>query len=483
MRQRLGIVAGSCLLVSLLFAIPARAARSRPLPAACDRSRPAVAFHPGTPDGAALLDRQPRPGPVACGATTGYAAIESRIAATDAGVVFSPATDAAGTTGVAVSTDGGTTWALTGDGGGIDDNLFADRDTGRIFWLKFKQGDATPPNREIGFSDDGGRTWTASEGCCVEGENSRLVTAPPPPGGEPTTNGYPNVVYLCSDTSLIGGVVYPAGGRVCSKSLDGGASFGTPKVLFSKPVPQHAECLPYGDYFGASEGDYPQAGRDGRLYVMVHCGVGSVVSSWLTSSDDEGEHWSKLIPIPYADELRVDSQNNLYLGRTNHDRPHPALDDAPLLQVSTDGGLSWSPSMSVTPPGVRAHSHHPEDNAFQTGGPAPDGTWPKEFTSYQWFMDVKEPGHVAFSFYGMQDGNDRWDAYISESRTALSADLVFWAAAVNPPTKSMSDGALAGQYSSGNEHVGAAIGQDGSPWGSFTDGTTGYAGRLFWPID
>ena len=78
--------------------------------------------------------------------------------------------------------------------------------------------------------------------------------------------------------------------------------------------------------------------------------------------------------------------------------------------------------MRVTPPGVVAHSHHPEDNAFETGVKAP--YWPEPFSDYSWFMDVKEPGHVVFDFYGTSDmtGN-HWDAFISARLQAGSEDL------------------------------------------------------------
>nr|AAO91901.1 putative dehydrogenase [uncultured bacterium] len=130
----------------------------------------------------------------------------------------------------------------------------------------------------MAFSDDGGSTWTVASACCLEAENSRLITAAPTPGG-PQPVGYPNVVYLCSNTSLLGGVGFPGGGRVCSRSLDGGITYTIVSLLFSKPIPKYEECLPYGEYFGASEGAYPEAGPNGSLYVMVHCGIGHIVAS------------------------------------------------------------------------------------------------------------------------------------------------------------------------------------------------------------
>jgi hypothetical protein len=460
------------------------------IPSNCDPNRPAAAFLAGTQTNVVPS----RPAPIPCGSSTGYPAVESRIAASTFGIVYNPATNGS-TTGVASSQDQGVTWTASGSNGGIDDNLFVDQDTGRIFWVVFNGDPANPTNHEVAFSDDGGRHWatSATGACCFDGENSRLVTARPVTGlAQPT--GYPNVVYLCSDSSLLGGVEYAAGARVCSRSLDGGATFGSPTPLFSKPVPQHPECAPYGgEYFAASEGAYPEAGPGGTLYTLVHCGTDHVAVTYLGYSTDEAATWHLLAAsactagatgpeaIPDAQELRVDGNGNLYAAwtRTTQTNTVVLYDDAPVLQVSRDGGCSWSAPVRVVPPGVVAHSHHPELDAFGTGQPAP--YWPQPFTDYSWFMDVKEPGHVAFNFYGTTDPTGaHFDAYVSETRDGLDPNPMFWAAAVNAPTMNMRDGAYADEDSSGNEHVGLSIGADGSPWGSFTDGTMGFAGRLYW---
>ena len=467
------VVVVSALAVLSVAGPVAVAAKPAPkaLPPGCRALAPVVAYHPGALE---AVTPTPKGGPVPCGMSTGFGAVESRIAAGAKGVVFNPATAKDGTTGVAYSTDQGGTWHIARTNGGIDDNMYADPDTGRIFWVNFKQGEATAPNREVDFSDDGGASWTVGQACCLDAENSRLVTAKAPKGHDQPT-GYHNVVYVCSDTSLAGGVEFPAGGRVCSKSLDGGVKYSDPMPLFSKPVPQHSECLPYGEYFGASDGAYPEAGPDGVLYVMVHCGIGTHASAFLASSDDEAASWKILGPMPDADEMRVDSAGNIYAALTS------PIDDGPILQISTDTGKTWSKPVEITPPRVTAHSHHPEKQAFQTTVSVPAAYWPDEFSSYQWFMDVKEPGHIAFAFYGIEAGNADYGAWIAESRNALAHNPLYRAAAVIPASTDVTKGAFADEYSSGNEHIGLSFAPDGSPWASFTNGDKGLVGRLYWP--
>src|SRR5205823_6231172 len=84
--------------------------------------------------------------------------------------------------------------------------------------------------------------------------------------------------------------------------------------------------------------------------------------------------------------------------------------------------------------------------------------------------DLRAPGDIAFAFYGINTGDKDYGAWIAESRNALDPHPTYWAAAVNPPDKSMTGGAYADELSSGNEHIGLGFGPDGSTWASFTDG-------------
>src|SRR5438067_12020290 len=119
-------VAAGVVVLAFLAAIPA-VGKPASLPANCDPARPAVAFHPGA---AAPITPQPANRPIPCGSLTGSAAGESRIAASNEGVVFSPAGAS-----VAYSTDQGVSWRTSGSNGGIDDNLYADKQgRARNFW-------------------------------------------------------------------------------------------------------------------------------------------------------------------------------------------------------------------------------------------------------------------------------------------------------------------------------------------------------------
>ena len=155
------------------------------------------------------------------------------------------------------------------------------------------------------------------------------------------TAGHPDIDRT---TDLLRGLESAGGTRVCSKSVDGGATFTILGPLFSKPVPQHTECLPNGEVFGAVDNHYPQAAPDGSLYVLVRCGGSAPAAGdleYLARSVDEGATWPIVHPVPQPattandlDQLRVDTAGNLYLLRTD-----PAT-FRPLLRTSTDGGAS-----------------------------------------------------------------------------------------------------------------------------------------------
>jgi hypothetical protein len=279
------------------------------------------------------------------------------------------------------------------------------------------------------------------------------------------TTGYPKVVYLCSNTGYVGGLEPAAGARVCSKSLDGGATFTLIGVLFSKPVPQHPQCLPYGEQFGAIDNHYPQAAPDGSLYLLVRCGGAApdvTDTEHLARSDDEGATWTFLHPVPLPaegsldlDELRVDTGGNLYLIRTDRTTFHP------LLRISRDQGATWGPEMDVVPAGV------------QVG--APENEVEHVFLSpHLWEVAVQQPGHVAVGYYGRPVGQTRWDGYLTETWNALDRRPVLWSARLNAESIDLTDGVTA---SIGNDFVGTTIAPDGTAWASFNHGI-GFAGRL-----
>jgi hypothetical protein len=214
---------------------------------------------------------------------------------------------------------------------------------------------------------------------------------------------------------------------------------------------------------------------------MVTCGG----ATYLAKSTDEGETWPILqtaagtpLEIPAAApaspvdarqhaELRTDASGNLYLAQTGG--------EGLVLQISHDEGRTWSPALDVAAPGV-----------------AVVGTWN---------MAVREPGHVAVSYYGQRAGQDTWDGYLTETRDALrafSGHPTFWSAQLNDPARPLmyTEDQTRGTLYVNVDFIGADIGPDGTPWASFVEDcgpspsaprcraqghqTRGFAGHFLW---
>lgn len=483
--------------------VPSPAGPAGPAGPGCDPARRAVAHHAG----GVPLAVQPAGLPVPCGTTTGFGGSESRIGVTASGaLIYEPAVltpgpgglaylpDAPGPrtqtsaspAGLAIAHDLGASWSFVRPSGmtweSQDHQGFVDRATGRFFWYALNANPVPqdgispleqPPGEEahLLWTADDGATWTHTSACCPAfSENPRFTAAPAPAGGSPTRNAYPNVVYFCANSSIL--LFSPAGARICSRSLDGGTTWTATSVLFTKPVPQHSECGTSGEDFAPTDGNYPQAAADGSLYVKVECGG----HTFLARSDDEGASWPILrratsgsgspgakvpLEIPAGDELRLDQADNLYL--VSH------VSQKLTLRVSRDHGLTWGPAWDVVAPGVAAGE--------------------------QWYVAVRERGHVAVSYLGQAQGQSGWSGFLTETTHALDADPVFVSASLNDPTRPlMTSSSLQGAPSVLVDYVGADIGPDGTPWASFVQDcgpspadpgctsqqgqTRGFAGRL-----
>src|SRR5882724_6458497 len=201
--EKLWVVASAwAVTLCVLTAVPASAGPydwAAGLPG-CDPSRPAVAHRAGQQ----VLVHQPRNGPVPCGVLTGKATNENRIEVTNAGtVIYMPALlpgqppavppgttpplvggcghvpgDCIGQT-VSRSFNEGATWDTstavafpdpTGLGffaGDVDNNLYMDHSTGRLFYYDYDSGNVGAQPHICGngrgatifFSDDNGATW------------------------------------------------------------------------------------------------------------------------------------------------------------------------------------------------------------------------------------------------------------------------------------------------------------------------------------
>ena len=201
---------------------------------------------------------------------------------------------------------------------GLDPIGFVDHETGRVFGLQLAAGSSN-----AAFSDDDGSTWTnfAAGGPPAGPDHETLgggpynETAVPPPPPHPL---YKNATYYCSQNI--------AGGAECSRSDDGGVTFG-PGIDIFDPT----EC--YGGIHG-----HVKVGPDGTVYVPNSSCSAGTGSQGVAISRDNGLTWvDKTVPgsIGSGDpSVGIGVDNTAYLGYVNGDgRPH--------IAVSTDHGQTW----------------------------------------------------------------------------------------------------------------------------------------------
>jgi hypothetical protein len=211
---------------------------------------------------------------------------------------------------------------------GLDPIGFVDRQTGRVFGLELAAGDSN-----AAYSDDDGTTWqTFVAGGVPAGPDHETfgggpynyAAVPPPPPPNPL---YANAVYYCSQNI--------AGGAECSRSDDGGLTFG-PGVDIFDPV----EC--YGGIHG-----HVKVGPDGTVYVPNSSCSAGTGSQGVAVSLDNGLTWTDhTVPgsVGSGDpSVGIGSDNTVYLGYVNGDnRPHIAM--------STDHGTTWTNDYEVGMP-------------------------------------------------------------------------------------------------------------------------------------
>jgi hypothetical protein len=311
--------------------------------------------------------------PTACTHRTGFLTAESHIrVAPDGTVVQQPAETTPGVAGtnyvgglqaprpqtqlspagIALSRNGGRSWGMTLPAGmyweAQDGALHIDSATGRMYYYALTpasvpQGGtvAVQDQLPIGYahlmtSGDGGRSWfhTQLPGF-LESENPRF-TSGRPAVGEPQPIAGESVAYWCGNTMLFTFVQ-----RDCYRSLNGGYSWALTSTLLRRGTPIHPECGRNEEVFDSGDGNYPQAGPDGRLWTLVSCGG----STFLARSNDEGLTFPVLHAVPSFTELRIDPTGVLY--------GVAASGTQLLLRTSRDGGRTWTAPVDLTAPSVR----------------------------------------------------------------------------------------------------------------------------------
>jgi hypothetical protein len=481
----------------------------------CHADNPAVGHHAGQQ---VLADQSG--GPVPCGMLTGWPTVETRVEVTNDNAVIQepallticPVLGGSGHMygcggqgeGLARTFNDGGKWDavsvqlppdLIVEEGGVDNNLYVDHDTGRLFFYIYGPHYLDQPGclipgvnpATIAYSDTNGTTWNWGldlDHACSE--NPTVVTAAAPAGGE-QPDGYANVVYLCGDNSSTGAAGAGTSGFTCSKSLTGGSRWLGSMIqgtLFSGQgwysgiakdnLDPYPECA--GQSSSAGAGVQPLT--NGTLLVVMSCNS----QTFLSESTDEGKSWHVRTAIPHGGSFRVDSADNLYLLQKTQDTSGSQL----MLSHSTDGGTTWSDELDMVAPGVVSVGTF---NFAQ-------GTFTDGFV-----------GDIAVTYYGIRTNNTTSDGFITATKNALDPDPVFWSGQVNSTDKPL----LYNTQTSGNIGItildfnGGAWAPDGrSVWGSWVqdcganlltdpgcterypginpaDPEDGFAGRLVWP--
>ena len=267
--------------------------------------------------------------PVACGMETGYPSSESSIAVTKTGtLIYSPAQTE---NSMARSSDGGATWNLTYPAdeqptsfwNTVDPFVISDRRTGRTFWAHvtgpvrneggLPQGSGFLLAAAYGFqvytSTNDGRSWTTADyQTAPMGDWEKVFVGPPPPAstGAAQPVGYPDIVYICANSP----VEVSGPGRLCYKSLDGGATFVV--AGYNSPsVGQPTDiCPPLNFNNGVVD-------SRGTFYIPATCQR----SDYIAISHDEGSSYT-WVPVRDAAtgtvtsggylQLAIDDADNLY---------------------------------------------------------------------------------------------------------------------------------------------------------------------------
>jgi hypothetical protein len=424
----------------------------------------AVAFYPG---GKAV---KAGPAPKITLSRTGFkTAGEPNIGVAKDGTIWSDVREK-----VARSTDGGRTWTrLTLDGHAttLDPYVYVDKATSRVY-----KSDLAGTCQVLSWSDDRGETWTHAPAACNGSDHQSITSGPPT---TLPTNGYPNVLYSCSQTLGYNGYSMATG---CERSPDGGLTWvPTGTYAFSDPSP-------YGAGAGSGDGGVPAhcngdngpifAAPSGDLFVpRGWCG-----QPWLAVSHDEGTTWTRVQVAKNGMNTSVSGGFGVVApgsGQSDHEAAvvadkagnvfylWMALDRLPYLAVSRDGGKTFGAPMRVGPPGLR-----------EAWGPA---------------LDIDAKGRVAIAYMGSTTSpgapwtgsyaDTSFTGYLGLVSRPLDKKPLIWSGPVTPAA----DPFVVGRCGPGRcddgvlDFIDVALGPDGSVWGAFVDSVLGdelVVGRL-----
>jgi hypothetical protein len=403
----------------------------------CAPDRPAVAHHAGGVL-ATLPPGQAKKAPIPCSTATGWRTGEISLVVTNMGtLLFEPAIKD-DIIGVIRSTDKGASWTFINPGGNplrnesLDEDMWVDRDTGRIFW---SNSFATP--LRVDHSDTDGVMWAPSSSIQMSIDHSQIFSGPPPKNlkknmpGFP--NNYPNVLYI---VDAGGGPC--GGGGTCgtflSKSLDGGLTWSVP-VAVKFP----AECPFPGNNPVGGYGLKGIVDKDGTIYLpLTPC-----QRPYVVISQDEGDTW-KLSLVADTEAigwgtigLGMDKAGNLYSAWVGFS------DRLPYLAISRDNAKHWSVPMMIAAPGVN-EAAEPVLVAGKTGQVVVTYYGSKNSPGIPFpALCLTGSAGIPPSVYSSETAslncppykNETWSTYVTESFNALAHEPLFWSATLNDPSK------------------------------------------------
>ncbi|HVT36391.1 MAG TPA: sialidase family protein, partial [Nevskiaceae bacterium] len=326
----------------------------------------------------------------------------------------------------------------------VDPYLVSDRRTGRLFWAHatgpVRNEDTLP--QDAGFyiaaasgfqvytSADNGYSWTTADyQTAPTGDWEQLMVGPPPAGSAQPV-GYPDVLYLCANAPFE--VTGP--GRLCYKSLDGGATFSVAGLVSPTASNPADICAPLQFRNGVVD-------SAGTLYIPATCQQ----ADYIIASHDEGASWSwsRFPDAPTSSsptkvggylQMAVDDADNLYAMWND------PSDGLLYLETSLDHGASWSAKQMVAAPGLKMVRR-----PAIAGGAA---------------------GQVGIAYYGSSDAAATlFTAWITQTRNGVDAQPLWYSAPLNDPAAPVfNDFALTG----------------GRPRTDFVGGAFDAAGTTFW---
>lgn len=303
--------------------------------------------------------------------------------------------------------------------------------TQRVFSI-----DLTAACLYISYSDDDAESWTQVPlGCQNPPADHQTFVASKPRGV--TTKGYPNQLTICSNA---------VAATLCQRSLDGGDTWEYTGNAYVAQVSAHPL------FCNGVITSHLAADPDGRLFLPRV----STTRACVSVSEDGGKTWTvRTVGAPVAGisgdhESRIasDSEGNLYYLFVGSDR-------RPYLTVSTDHALTWSSPKMIAPAGV-TRANLP---AIAAGAPG------KIVMSYM--GSTIDYGYNAAS---PNLAKATWNAYVTTSVDALSADPLFattTANALTDPVKRQACGP--GRCDLVFDFLDVKIGPDGRAYAAFGD--------------